>query len=338
MTAPGSPAPDSPAPGSPARAPSSAAARARSALRGARAQEIALPFVVLVLVIIGTILKGTVFFSTANLWNVLVQASVAGTVAVGMTFVIATGGIDLAVGSVLAAAAIIGGHYFHGAGSAWFMVGTVAAAVAFGVVNGLAVAWLRIVPFVATLAMLAAARGVAQQISHQTPVGLYDLDALTRIGSQRVLGVPIPAIVFLVVVALGWVVLNRTRYGRYVIAVGGNREAARIAGIRVRPIVFSVYVLVGLCTGIASVLQTGQLASASPVVGLGLELDAIAAVVIGGTSLAGGRCTMTGTLFGVLTFALIFNLLTLENVESHVQQILRGVIILGAVAVQRRGH
>ena len=305
---------------------------------GARAQDIALPLVVVALVIAGAILKGGVFFSTANLWNVLVQASVAGTIAVGMTFVIATGGIDLAVGSVMAAAAIVGGHYVASAGSAAFMLATVAAAVVLGAINGIAVAWLRIVPFVATLAMLAASRGIAHLISHQTPVALYDLDALTRIGSQRVLGTPIPAIVFLVVVALGWLVLNRTRYGRYVIAVGGNREAARIAGIRVRPIVFSVYVVVGLCTGIASVLQTGQLASASPVVGLGLELDAIAAVVIGGTSLAGGRCTMIGTFFGVITFALVFNLLTLENVESQIQQILRGVIILGAVAVQRRGH
>jgi ribose transport system permease protein len=322
------------APGTPTPAP-----RARPvALSRMRTQELALPLVVVLLVIIGTILRGTIFFSTANLWNVLVQASVAGTVAVGMTFVIATGGIDLGVGSVLAAAAIVGGQYFHGGGSAWFMAGTVLAAVAFGAANGVTVAWLRIVPFVATLATLAAARGVAQQISHQTPVALYDLEALTRIGSQRVLGIPIPAIVFVVVVALGWVLLNRTRHGRYVIAVGGNREAARIAGIRVRWILFSVYLLSGLCTGIASVLQSGQLASASPVVGLGVELDAIAAVVIGGTSLAGGRCTMIGTFFGVITFALIFNLLTLENVESQVQQILRGVIILGAVAVQRRGH
>jgi ribose transport system permease protein len=238
----------------------------------------------------------------------------------------------------MAAAAIVGGHYFASAGSAVFMLATVAAAVVLGAINGIAVAWLRIVPFVATLAMLAASRGIAHLISHQTPVALYGLDALTRIGSQRVLGIPIPAIVFLVVVALGWLVLNRTRYGRYVIAVGGNREAARIAGIRVRPIVFSVYAVVGLCTGIASVLQTGQLASASPVVGLGLELDAIAAVVIGGTSLAGGRCTVIGTFFGVTTLALVFNLLTLENVESQIQQILRGVIILGAVVVQRRGH
>jgi ribose transport system permease protein len=313
-------------------------APASKAQRRMRVQEVALPFVVLLLVIAGTMLKGSLFFSTGNMWNVLVQASVAGTVAIGMTFVIATGGIDLAVGSVLAAAAIIGGHYFDTGGSAWFMFGTMLAATALGAINGLAVSWLRVVPFVATLAMLASARGIGHLISHQTPVPLYHMEALARIGSQRVLGVPIPAIVFLFVVALGWVLLNRTRYGRYVIAVGGNREAARIAGIRVRPIQFSVYVLVGLCTGIASVLQTGQLASASPVVGLGLELDAIAAVVIGGTSLSGGRASIIGTFFGVITFALIFNLLTIMNVESQVQQILRGVIILGAVAVQRRDH
>jgi ribose transport system permease protein len=301
-----------------------------------RIQEVALPFVVFLLVVVGVALKGDIFFSDDNLWNVLVQASVAGTIAVGMTFVIATGGIDLSVGAVLAASAIIGGHYFHDGGSLWFMFGTMLAAMGFGAINGLAVSWVRIVPFVATLAMLAAARGLAQQISHQTPVPLYDLDLLTKIGSQRIAGVPVPAIVFPIVVVLGWVLLNRTRYGRYVVVVGGNREAARIAGVRVRHILLSVYVLLGFCVGIASILQTGQLASASPVVGNGLELDAIAAVVIGGTSLAGGRSTIVGTFFGVITFALIFNLLTLMNVESAVQQILRGVIILGAVAVQRR--
>ena len=308
------------------------------AWRRMRVQEAALPVVVVLLIVVGTVLRGDRFFATSNLCNVLVQASVAGTVAVGMTFVIATGGIDLAVGSVLAAAAILGGHYAPDSGSLVFMLATVAAATLLGAVNGAAVAWLRIVPFVATLAMFAAARGIAHQVSGQTPIALYHLQGLAAIGSKRILGVPIPALVFLAVVALGWVVLNRTRYGRYVIAVGGNREAARIAGIRVRWIVFSVYALLGVCTGIASVLQTGQLASASPVVGGGLELDAIAAVVIGGTSLAGGRCTMVGTFFGVLTFALIFNLLTLTNVESSIQQILRGVIILGAVVLQRRAE
>jgi len=311
--------------------------RAPRAWRRIRLQDAALPIAVVLLIAAGTVLKGTIFFSTSNLWNLLVQASVSGTIAIGMTFVIATGGIDLGVGSVLAAAAIIGGRYFHG-GSYEFMFGTLLAAVGLGVVNGLAVAWLRIVPFVATLAMFASARGIGHQLTHQTPISLFDLPTVARIGSERVLGVPVPAIVFLAVVALGWVLLNRTTYGRYVVAVGGNREAARIAGIRVRLILFSVYVLVGLCTGIAAVLQAGQLASASPIVGVGLELDAIAAVVIGGTSLAGGRSTIVGTFFGVITFALIFNLLILNNVESQIQLILRGVILLGAVAVQRRGQ
>lgn len=313
-----------------------APASAPSASRRMRVQEWALPFVIVALVVLGTFLKGSLFFSTANLWNVLVQASVAGTIAVGMTFVIATGGIDLAVGSMLAAAAVIGGKYFHSDGSAVFMIATIATAAGFGAVTGIAVTWLRIVPFIATLAMLTIARGIAHQVSHQTPIGLYHLEALTKIGSARIFGIPIQAIVFLLVVALGWVLLNRTRYGRYVIAVGGNREAARIAGIRVRLIEFSVYVLLGVCTGISSVLQAGQLASASPVVGLGLELNAIAAVVIGGTSLAGGRCTMLGTFFGVFTFAIIFNLLTLMNVASHLQLIFLGVIVLGAAGVQRQ--
>lgn len=311
-------------------------ARAPSAWRRMTVQEWALPFVILALIALGTILKGQAFLSTTNLWLMLMQASIAGTVAVGMTFVIATGGIDLAVGSVLAAAAVISGKYFHADGSAVFIAGTIAAAVGFGAVAGIAVTWLRVVPFIATLALLASARGIAHQVSHQTPVGLYHMEALTKIGSARPLGIPIPALVFLVVVALGWILLNRTRYGRYVVAVGGNREAARIAGIRVRAIEFSVYVLVGLCTGIASVLQAGQLASASPVVGSGLELSAIAAVVIGGSSLAGGRCTMVGTFFGVFTFALVFNLLTFMNVPSAIQQILVGAIILGAAAVQRQ--
>ena len=129
--------------------------------------------------------------------------------------------------------------------------------------------------------------------------------------------------------------LNRTRYGRYVVAVGGNPEAARIAGVKVKRIVFSVYVLSGICVGIAAVLLSGRLASASPVVGNLYELDAIAAVVIGGTSLAGGRATIVGTVLGVITFALIFNLLTLMNLAVEIQLITKGVIILAAVLLQR---
>jgi ribose transport system permease protein len=143
-------------------------------------------------------------------------------------------------------------------------------------------------------------------------------------------------IVFLAVAVVGWILLNRTPYGRYVVAVGGNTEAARIAGVKVRRIVFSVYVLSGICVGIGAILLCGRLASASPVAGQLYELDAIAAVVIGGTSLAGGRATIVGTVLGVITFALIFNLLTLMNLAVEIQQITKGAIILAAVLIQRR--
>jgi ribose transport system permease protein len=142
--------------------------------------------------------------------------------------------------------------------------------------------------------------------------------------------------VFLVVAAIGWVLLNRTPYGRYVVAVGGNTEAARIAGVKVSRILFSVYVLSGICAGIAAILLCGRLASASPVAGSLYELDAIAAVVIGGTSLAGGRATIVGTVLGVITFALVFNLLTLMNLAVEIQQVTKGLIILAAVLLQRR--
>ena len=232
-----------------------------------------------------------------------------------------------------------------GTSSLVFVVAAIAFATFLGTVNATAVAYGRVVPFIATLAMFSIARGLALLLNDKLPVGLLDLNggsfgqpgafSLLWFGTGRLLGIPVSVYVFLAITIGGWVLLNRTRYGRYVVAVGGNREAARIAGIRVRPILFSVYVLGGVCTGIASVLQTGQLASASPVVGLGLELDAIAAVVIGGTSLAGGRATIVGTFLGVLTFALIFSLMTQLNLSTEVQQVTKGAIVLGAVLLQR---
>ena len=325
------------------------------AARRMRIQEYALPFVVIALVLVGILVKGNLFASTANLENILIQASIAGVVAVGMTFVIATGGIDLSVGSILAVSAIFGAMLTTGKtwtiplggdtapqinfpelGLPGFFIGTILFSCLIGAVNGAAIVWLRILPFIATLAMMTVGRGLSLNISGKTPISLYKYDSLQKIGSGDLLGIPIPAFILLVVTFIGWVLLNRTRYGRYVVAVGGNREAARIAGIRVRQIVFSVYVLVGLCGGISAIILTGQLASASPVVGSGLELQAIAAVAIGGTALVGGRATMVGTFFGVLTFAIIFNLLTLLGMPSELQQIVQGLIILVAVAVQRR--
>jgi ribose transport system permease protein len=307
-------------------------ARAR---RRIQMQEAALPVVVILLLVAGTIADREQFLTRDNMLTVLTQASVTGVVAMGMTFVIATGGIDLSVGSVLAASAIAGGLVGEEQ-SLPFMVGAIGFGMLLGLINGVAIAYGRIVPFIATLAMFAGARGLALWMSDKTPISLLDLDVVRDLGRGKVAGIPNAAIVFVLVTAGAWILLNRTRYGRHVIAVGGNREAARMAGIRARRIVTSVYVLSGLCVGIAAVLLSGRLGSASPVAGTLLELDAIAAVVIGGTSLAGGRATITGTFLGVITFGLLFNLLNLLDMPTEVQQVTKGVIILAAAALQRR--
>jgi ribose transport system permease protein len=298
-------------------------------------QEYALVGVILVLVIAGAILESDAFLSSDNLLNVLRQGSIVGVLAIGMTFVIATAGIDLSVGSIVAAAAIVGGQFIE-SGSAAFILGALAMGILLGAINGGVIAYGKVVAFIATLAMLTIARGLALLISDKTPVSVVSLETLRWFGNGEILTIPSPVIVFVAVAVIGWVLLNRTPYGRYVVAVGGNPEAARIAGVKVQRIIFSVYVLSGICAGVSAVLLTGRLASASPVAGNLYELQAIAAVVIGGSSLAGGRATIVGTFLGVLTFALIFNLLTLMDVAVEVQQIVQGVIILAAVLLQRR--
>ena len=241
----------------------------RNALAGWRqvpVQELVLPVVIVALLVAGAIIKPDVFPTSDNLLNVLTQASITGIIAIGMTFVIATGGIDLSVGSVLAAASIAGGLVFEN-GTWIFILAAVGFAVLLGAINGLAITWGRVVPFIATLAMLTIARGLALWMSDKTPISLTELSILQRVGSGRVLGVPVPALVFLAVTVAGWVLLNRTTFGRHTIAVGGNRSAARIAGIRSNRVIFAVYVLTGLCVGISATLLSGRLASASPVVG-----------------------------------------------------------------------
>jgi ribose transport system permease protein len=298
-------------------------------------QEYTLVLVVVLLLVAGAILEPGSFLTSDNMLNVLRQASVVGVLAIGMTFVIATGGIDLSVGSMVAAAAVAGGQVAD-SGSLAFLLGAVAMGALLGGINAGMIAYGRVVPFIATLAMFTMARGIALWLSDKTPVSIFDLEAVRWFGNGEVIGVPSAILVFVAVTAVAWVLLNRTSYGRHVVAVGGNREAARIAGVKVQRIVFSVYVLSGICVGIAAILVSGRLASASPVIGNLYELDAIAAVVIGGTALSGGRATVIGTFLGVLTFALIFNLLTLMDLPTEIQQITKGVIILAAVLIQRR--
>jgi ribose transport system permease protein len=309
-------------------------------------QEYALAIVVVLLFVVGAILKPETFPTWDNVRNMLTQASVVGVLAIGMTFVIATAGIDLSVGSIVAAAGVFGGIMVEdGTSTLVFIVCAIGFAVLLGSVNATAVAYGRVVPFIATLAMFSIARGIALLLNDKLPVGLLDLNggsfgdpapfSLLWFGSGRIAGIPPSVYVFIAITVLGWIVLNRTRYGRYVVAVGGNREAARIAGVPVRRTIFSVYVLSGLLAGVATVLLCARLGSASPVSGNLYELDAIGAVVIGGTSLAGGRATIVGTFLGVLTFALIFSLMTQLNLSTEVQQVTKGLIVLGAVLLQR---
>ncbi len=315
-------------------------------LAGFRLQEYALAIVVVLLFVAGAILKPDTFPTIDNVRNMLTQASVVGVLAIGMTFVIATAGIDLSVGSALAAAGMFGGILVDPEGSTLlFIAGAIFFATLIGSINAIAIAYGRVVPFIATLAMFSIARGVALLLNDKLPVGLLDLNggsfgdpavgSLLWFGTGRILGIPVSVFVFLGIVIGGWIVLNRTRYGRYVVAVGGNREAARIAGVPVRRTILSVYVLMGVLVGVAAVLLCARLGSASPVSGNLYELDAIGAVVIGGTSLAGGRATIVGTFLGVLTFALIFSLMTQMDLSTEVQQVVKGSIVLGAVLLQR---
>jgi len=328
----------------PAASPAKGKLSAGAGIKRIDYQEYALVGVIVLLLVAGGILEGSSFLSKDNLFNVLRQGSVVGVLAIGMTFVIATAGIDLSVGSMVAATGIAGGwlmeHFgaFESAPSLSFIIGALLLGVLLGAVNGAAVSYGKVVPFIATLAMLLIARGLALWISDKTPISLFDLETLRWFGTGEVLTIPSSLIVFLGVAAVGWVLLNRTPYGRYVVAVGGNPEAARIAGVKTNRILFSVYVLSGICAGIAAILLCGRLASASPVAGQLYELDAIAAVVIGGTSLAGGRATVVGTVLGVITFAIVFNLLTLMDLAVEIQQITKGGIILAAVLLQRRSN
>ncbi len=309
-------------------------------------QEYALAIVVVLIFVVGAVLEPDTFPTWDNIRNMLTQASVVGVIAIGMTFVIATGGIDLSVGSMLAAAGVFGGILVDPEGTTWlFMLGAIGFATLLGTINATSIGFGRVVPFIATLAMFSVAKGLALLLNDKQPVGLLDLNggsfgdpavgSLLWFGTGEILGIPVSVYVFLGVTIAGWIVLNRSRYGRHVVAVGGNREAARIAGVPVRRVIISVYILSGFLVGIAAVLLCARLGSASPVSGNLYELDAIGAVVIGGTSLMGGRATIVGTFLGVLTFALIFSLMTQLNLSTEVQQVTKGAIVLGAVLIQR---
>ena len=273
------------------------------------------------------------FLTRGNITNVLRQASINGILAIGQTFVILTGGIDLSVGSLLAVCGILGAQVVTGddprSPVLALLIG-IGAGAGLGVVNGAVVARLRVPAFVATLGMLSVARGLTFISNDGMPVPNLS-DSFLALGQGFVAGVPVPVILFGLTVLVAWIVLRFTTYGRYVYAVGGNERSARTSGIATRKVIFSVYVISGALAGLSGLLLAARTTSALPQAGLSYELDAIAAVVIGGTSLTGGVGSVVGTLFGALIIAVISNGLDLMGVSSYYQQVIKGAIIVLAV-------
>jgi ribose transport system permease protein len=269
-----------------------------------------------------------------NMLVILTQAAAVGVVTIGMTFVIIGGGIDLSVGALIALSGVWAttvATQSYGPGGMIFCalaVGTIA-----GSVNGLLVAYGRLVPFIATLAMLVAARGLAAQISGKQTQVSRDL-FINGLATTKVLGVPMLVVIFVVAGVLGWVLLNRTTFGRRTVAIGGNPEAARLAGINVKRHTLMLYALSGLCCGIAAIMLTSLATSAQAAAAELYELDAIAAAIIGGTLLSGGRGTIVGSMFGVIVFSAITNLFAIANLPTEVQNMVKGGIIVLAVLVQ----
>jgi ribose/xylose/arabinose/galactoside ABC-type transport system permease subunit len=275
------------------------------------------------------------FLTAANLINVARQISLNGILAVGVTYVLLTGGVDLSLGSVVALTGVVAAGFAHPGD--WPLLVPVILGIAAGAVcgaaNGLVIARGGIAPFIVTLGMMTVARGLALVISRGKPVSNLSL-AFTVLGGD-LLGLPIPMVILLLVAAISWVFLANTRFGRYVYAVGGNEQAARAAGLSVQGIKIFAYTVCGALAGVAGVVLAARITTGQPNAGVAYELDAIAAAVIGGTSLSGGIGGVGGTLLGALLMGVINNGLDLLNVSSYYQQIVKGVIIVGAVWLDR---
>jgi len=304
--------------------------------RAGEVRNLGLVGVLAILGIVGGITADT-FWTRSNVLTILQQASVIGVISVGMTFVIIGGGIDLSVGKVMALASVWSTTVSTQSYGATVMVICAATVgMAAGLVNGVLIAYGRMAPFIVTLAMLAAARGLAERISNKQSQ-LVSVDSINNLATDKPLGISLLVWIFAAVALVGWIVLNRTTYGRRTFAIGGNAEAARLAGINVRRHTVTLYIVSGLCVGIAAIMITSLTTTGSSTHGDLYELDAIAAVIIGGTSLSGGRGTIVGSVLGVVIFTTISNLFVLNNLQTETQDIVKGVIIVLAVLLQRRG-
>ncbi|GHX81857.1 ribose ABC transporter, permease protein [Vibrio cholerae] len=280
------------------------------------------------------------FFTVDNLLNILRQTSVNAIIAVGMTLVILTAGIDLSVGSVLALCGAFAATLVAMEVPVLVAMPTaLLAGAALGAISGIIIAKGKVQAFIATLVTMTLLRGVTMVYTDGRPIstGFTDTaDTFAWFGTGYALGIPVPVWLMVVVFAGAWYLLNHTRFGRYVYAVGGNESATRLSGINVDRVKIGVYAICGLLAALAGIIVTSRLSSAQPTAGMGYELDAIAAVVLGGTSLMGGKGRIMGTLIGALIIGFLNNALNLLDVSSYYQMIAKAVVILLAVLVDNK--
>jgi ribose/xylose/arabinose/galactoside ABC-type transport system permease subunit len=292
--------------------------------------------VVLALVVVLSIATRT-FLTTSNLLNVLRQISINGILAIGMTFVVLTGGIDLSVGSVVAFCGIVSAGLIRDAKLpvAPVIVISLLVGIVMGMFNGYFVAFWNAAPFVVTLSLMTIARGMTFVYCNGKPISPLTAEFL-NIGRGDIFGVPIPAFILFLVFIIGFVVLKYFSIGRYIYAVGGNENSATVSGINVRLVKLAAYAVSGCLCGLVAIILTSRVSAGMPQAGQSYELDAIAATVIGGTSLSGGRGRLWGTILGALLLGIVSNGLDLLNVSSFYQQIVKGVIILGAILIDSK--
>lgn len=278
------------------------------------------------------------FIEPSNLKNLLRQVSINALISFGMTFVILTGGIDLSVGSILALSSVLMGSFIKSGNNP--IVGIVLACVmgaVLGAVNGLVITKGKVAPFIATLATMTIFRGLTLVYTNGNPISsLTESEAFHSFGQGYFFGLPVPAIMMLLMFAVSYFILHKTTLGRKTYAVGGNEKVSFIAGIKIDRIKIFAYTITGFLCGMAGAILTSRLNSAQPTAGTGYELDAIAAVVLGGTSLSGGKGRIVGTIIGALIIGTLNNGLNILNVSSFYQQVVKGIVILLAVLMDRK--
>ena len=289
----------------------------------------------LLLLVIGASFLSPRFLTVPNLLNVLRQVSIVGILSTGMTFVILTRGIDLSVGSILGISVVLFAGSMDSRGMAFAIPLGLGAATLAGLVNGIGIAYAGLPAFIMTLGMLSFVRGLAFIDTGGTPIPIISED-FYALGNGYLLGIPIPALIFVAGLLVSGFVLGLTPFGRSVYAIGSNEEAARLSGVPVRLYKTIVYMISGLMSGVAGLVYASQLSIGTPIAGQGYELDAIAAVVVGGTSLFGGKGSVAGSFLGTLIIGVLANILNLTGVDPFVQQLFKGALIIVAVFIMSR--